>query len=296
VPPGSYTFSVIADNGEGVWNTEGASLPLVVVPPFWRSTWFVTLTLAAAVGLATLGYRRRVGGLERARAAQAAFARQLIESQENERQRIAAELHDSLGQNLLIIKSRAVLGSAANQNPDAAREQFEEIAASAVESIEEVRQIAYNLRPYHLDRLGLANSIEDMIERIGASSAIRFETAIAELDGAIPRELEITLYRIVQEGVNNIVKHSQAARAWVAVARDGHDVKVTIRDDGRGFQSGAGVGLSSPARGFGLTGIAERVRMLGGHHTVSSSPGQGTTIEIRLQLQKRATGEDDNAR
>ncbi len=284
VPPGSYTFTVTADNGEGVWNTQGASLPLVVVPPFWQTWWFVALSLVAVAALAALLHTRRVRSLDRARAAQAAFSQQVIASQETERKRIAAELHDSLGQNLLIIKNRAALGSQTKPDPETAREQFEEIAASATQSIEEVRQIAYNLRPYHLDRLGLANSIEDMVERIGSSSDIRFETAIAQLDGAIPKDLEITLYRIVQEGVNNIVRHAQATRAWIEVSRDAHHVTIAIRDDGKGFHGG-GAGLSVPSQGFGLTGIAERVRMLDGTHVVTSSPGHGTTIEIRLPLQ-----------
>ena len=293
VPPGEYTFTVIAANSDGAWNTQGASLSLVVVPPFWRTSWFVVLALLGVVGLAAFVHTRRVRSLERARTAQAAFSQQMIESQEVERKRIAAELHDSLGQNLLIIKNRAMLGSLTGQNPDAAREQLEEIAASATESLEEVRQIAYNLRPYHLDRLGLANSIEAMIERIGSASEIHFSTAIAQLDGSIPKEMEITLYRIVQEGVNNIVRHSQATRAWIEIARDGHELTVTIRDNGKGFQPRSATALPTPARGFGLTGIAERVRMLGGSHAVTSSPDEGTTIEVTLRFRNIGSGGQD---
>src|SRR5206468_4300280 len=99
LPPGSYLFKVIAANSDGVWNETGASLPLTVVPPFWRTWWFYSLLLAGLAGLVVFGYERRVRAAQRAHAAQAAFARQLLESQEAERKRIAAELHDSLGQN-----------------------------------------------------------------------------------------------------------------------------------------------------------------------------------------------------
>lgn len=110
VPPGTYTFRVTAANRDGIWNSEGATLRLIVRPPFWRMWWFILLAALCVAGLIFLIYERRVARLKRARATQEAFSRQLIDSQENERKRIAAELHDSLGQNLLIIKNRALLG------------------------------------------------------------------------------------------------------------------------------------------------------------------------------------------
>src|SRR5262249_54824834 len=110
LPPGAYTFRVIAANSDGVWNTEGASIRVVVVPPFWRTWWFILLAICAAAGLAVLFYERRVSRLRRAQATQEAFSRQLIDFQENERKRIASELHDSVGQSLLVIKNQALLG------------------------------------------------------------------------------------------------------------------------------------------------------------------------------------------
>ena len=111
------------------------------------------------------------------------FSRQLIDSQEAERRRIAAELHDSLGQQLLVIKNQALLGTLDDQEGRSPRHRLDEILESTTQSLDEVRQIAYNLRPYHLDRLGLTNSIEDMIERVASSSKIQFLTDIAPIDG-----------------------------------------------------------------------------------------------------------------
>ena len=124
ISPGAYTFRVMAANNDGVWSTRDATIPITVVPPFWRTRWFVTL---AALGLAAasfLLYRRRIGQLERARRAQEEFSRQLIESQEGERKRIAGELHDSLGQNLVVIKNRAWLSL---QEPDNHRNVIEQM-------------------------------------------------------------------------------------------------------------------------------------------------------------------------
>jgi signal transduction histidine kinase/ligand-binding sensor domain-containing protein len=285
-PPGDYTFRVIADNGDGVWSPEGAALRIAVVPPFYRTWWFVTLGALGVAGALAAGHRIRISRLKRAQAAQQAFSRQLIASQETERKRIASELHDSLGQHLLIIKNRAALGVSLAEGCEPARAQLDEINASALLAINEVRAIAYNLRPLHLDRLGLTAVVEEMIEKVASASGIQFSCDIAPLDGLFSQEGQINFYRIVQESLNNIVKHAQATRANVEIWREGDYVNVTVRDDGRGFAPEApanGDGGPSP-RGLGLTGISERVRMLGGAYTIESAPGQGTTISLRIPV------------
>src|SRR5262249_42508443 len=158
-------------------------------------------------------YRYRLRQVEQARAAQQTFSRQLIASQENERMRIAAELHDSLGQRLVIIKNLALLllqnrsGSTTLNGTE--WEQIEEISAGASGAIQEVREIAYDLRPYRLDRLGLAFALRAMIETAAGACLIAFAVEIDEIDGVLPRPAEINFYRIVQECVNNILKHSE---------------------------------------------------------------------------------------
>src|SRR5262249_34176186 len=148
LPPGSYTFKVIADNGEGVWNTEGKSLRVIALPPFYRTWWFLTLAACGVVGAVQVGYKVRVRRLRQGQLAQESFARQLIASQENERKRIASELHDSLGQSLVIIRNWALLGASQLDERAPAREELDEINATASQAISEVREIAYNLGPY----------------------------------------------------------------------------------------------------------------------------------------------------
>jgi two-component system sensor histidine kinase DegS len=160
------------------------------------------------------------------------------------------------------------------------KEQFDEISATATQSLDEIREISRDLRPYHLEPARPTHSIEDMVERISASSEIQISSPIAQINGAIPKDHEINLYRIVQEALTNVVKHSQAAHAWVEITREARQVVVTIRDDGRGFDGGAARTSASPKAGFGLAGIAQRVQMLGGHHTIISTPGRGTTIQV----------------
>ncbi len=282
LPPGHYVFRVIAANSDFVWSKQGAALAIEVLPPFYLTWWFLSLAPMTAIAAAWLAWRRRIAQLQQAHATQLAFSRQLIESQESERKRMAAELHDSLGQHLLVIKNRAAIGvRSANQ----AREQFNEIDASASQAIDEVRQITYNLRPLNLERLGVTSVIEELIEKVASASGIRFSADITPLNGSLSAGEDINLYRIIQESLNNIVKHGQAARASVEIWREGGAINVTVSDDGCGFSPEAPV-----RRGLGLTSIAERVRMLGGTHLITSSPGRGTTLTIRIPARDLAKG------
>jgi signal transduction histidine kinase/ligand-binding sensor domain-containing protein len=281
LPPGSYTFTVTADNGEGVWNTAGQTLAIVVLPPFYQTWWFRAAVASSLVALVWLSWRYRIAQLTRGQAAQQAFSRRLIESQERERQRIAAELHDSLGQNLLVVKNRALLG-ALSQPDEKAREQFNEIGTTVTQTLEEVRAISYNLRPHHLDQLGLTTTIRAMIEKIAESSGITISCELDDIDGVFPPADEITIYRIIQESLNNVVKHAGANEAWVAVRCHEDRVEILVRDNGQGFSPSLSSGRAATGGGFGLKGIAERVRMLGGTHGIESGPGRGTTVAVRI--------------
>lgn len=295
VPPGSYTFRVIAANRDGVWNLEGAQVAIRVIPPFWKTAWFLALVGVTLVGLLVAGFKLRISQLERARRAQEAFSQQLIHSQESERQRIAAELHDSLGQHLLIIKNSALLGLNALGGQPRGKEQLDDISLTASQAIEEVREISYNLRPYQLDDLGLTKAIEAILARVAHASALELVTHLDSIDGLFSPEAEINLYRIVQESLNNIVKHAAASRAEVLIRRrarpqGGSIVDITIEDNGRGFnpeRSGGGRGSGFGGfGGFGLKGIAERARILGARCLINSTPGQGTTISLTLEVEE----------
>ncbi len=280
IPDGRYRFVVIAANSDGVWNMQGASIAIVVIPPVWRRWWFIALASLAAAFIVFLSYERRVWRLRREHALQAAFSQRLMQSQEAERKRIADELHGSLAQDLLVLKNDALLGLklAAAGSPE--QQKFEEISAKTSQAYEGVREIAHDLRPYHLDTLGLRDALEYMLEKVGGSCAIRFTAELDALDGLFSKEAEMNLYRIAEEAINNIIRHSGASETKLTLKRDGHLVQLTIADNGQGFSAETG----APVRGFGLTGIAERARMLGGEEVIHSAPGQGTTITITVLL------------
>jgi signal transduction histidine kinase len=282
LPPGSYTFSVTADNGEGVWSDTVATLAIVVEPRVYQTWWFMGGTAIALMVSVGGAVRYRIAQIRRAQAAQQAFSRQLIELQEHERQRIAAELHDSLGQSLLVVKNRALLG-AMSQPGEQSLTHFQEIGAAAAQTLEEVRAISYALRPHHLDQLGLTTTVGAMIEKIEKSTAIRITCELDDIDGLFPSSDEITIYRIIQESLNNVLKHSRATEAHVAVLSYEHAVEIVIRDNGQGFVPRASRDDADGPGGFGLKGIAERVQMLGATHTIESAPGAGTTVRVRIE-------------
>ncbi|MCA1636850.1 MAG: histidine kinase [Acidobacteria bacterium] len=277
LPPGKYTFRVIAANSDNVWNEQGAAIEIVVLPPFYRTAWFIGLTI---FGLALIGfvlYKRRISELKRKQTAQEEFSRSLINAQETERRRIAAELHDSLGQSLAMIKNSAVFGEQAAADLPTAKEQLAQITAQSAHAISEVREIAYNLRPYLLDRLGLTKAIRSMLNKVADSSAFNLVYEVDNVDELFPNEAEINIYRIIQESLNNIIKHAEASEVKVSVKKIERALLIEIEDNGKGFD------IQDENRGgFGLLGMTERVRILGGTLSVQSVIGKGTKIVIKL--------------
>jgi signal transduction histidine kinase len=221
--------------------------------------------------------------LTRASAAQQVFSRQLIASQEAERKRIAAELHDSLGQRLVIIKNMALLSLGSPGSPLEARQHVEEISTEASHALGEVKEIAYNLRPYQLDRLGLTKAVQAVVRSVSAASTIAFAVEIDDIDEVFPKDSQINFYRIVQESLNNIVKHSSATHAGVIIRRDSSRLSLVIRDDGKGWTVD-GTPADGQRGGFGLVGLSERAQLLGGTLRIQSAPGQGATISMDVTL------------
>ena len=283
VPPGDYTFRVIAANSDGVWNEEGKSIRITILPPFYKTWWFSTFVALCVAGLAYTGFRLRLDQLDRARKSQEEFSRKLLASQEQERQRIAAELHDSLGQSLLIIKNRIALAQSDIDEKETVEEQLSEISHSASSAIDECRDIAYNLRPFQISRFGLSKTLYGMFMRISEVTDINANADIDDIDRSIADEGQINVFRIVQECVNNIIKHSDASKASLTIKNRDGKIEILIKDNGHGFEPIVGPVPGIGKGGFGLIGIAERVKMLGGIHVVESSPGNGTSIHIRLR-------------
>lgn len=279
--PGSYRFIVASANRDGVWSEAGAGLALRIVPRFWNAWWF-RLAAALALTLALIvAYRRREAIARRERAAQDEFSRRLIESQEQERRRIARELHDGLGQELLAVRNRALLALRSADLDAQTRDQLRQIGDVSAQSLENVRRLARNLTPHQLDHLGLTVALRTMIDDVAESAEIDLDATVDDIDGRLPAETGLGVYRIVQEALSNVVRHAHASTASVRVRARGDAVFVTVEDAGRGFRM-PDDGLPGVKEGLGLAGITERVRILGGVATITSAPGRGTRIQVSL--------------
>lgn len=237
-----------------------------------------TFASSAAVVLAT------------ARSAADQRRRMVIAAAEAERGRWARELHDETLQALASV--RLMLSAARRlKDPDEMGRAVETAMSELQRDMRNLRELITDLRPGALDQLGTEPALVDLTDRIAASGLeldvhidLAFERGRAEQRHV--SELETTIYRIVQEALSNVAKHSGARRAMVEVVEDGTTVAVTIRDDGRGFD---------PARpggdGFGLLGMRERVELVDGTLQVASSRGRGTTISVTLPVRRRVVSD-----
>ncbi|HEY5219324.1 MAG TPA: ATP-binding protein, partial [Gemmatimonadaceae bacterium] len=273
--PGTYVFEVAAANRDGLWSADSEPLTLIVPPDWYQTLWFRVLAILVVVGTAVVLVRRRIAHLHAQQRVQREFSRQLIAAQEQERGRLAGELHDSLGQDLLVMKNRAAIALRAVGLDPALRAHLDEISEVASSAVQNAREISHALRPYQLDRLGLAAAIRDLGQRVAASGGPSVDVDAAESDASAPSAQAIHLFRIVQEALNNILKHADAMHVTIRLHPDDTGLRLVISDDGRGMDM-------STARGFGLTGIAQRVHLLGATLDVQSAPGRGTTLDIRV--------------
>lgn len=285
LPPGRYDFEVAARLPAGGWSPEPAVLAIRVLAPWWLSPWFLGGAGVGVVGAAGGWYRLRLRRLERQAAVRRDFSMRLLEREETERRRLSRELHDGLGQDLLLLKNHVnLLEQRLPPAEEELRRRAAAIAEAAQAAIEGARTIARNLRPADLDRAGLTRSLVAMLDRANASSPLVIDHAIETVDGCLTPPAEVVLYRVVQELVNNTLKHARAAHAYVDVRRVAGGLEVVVSDDGCGFDPGAAPPPLGRGRGLGLDSVAERVAMLGGELRMESAPGQGSRFQVRLPV------------
>ncbi len=292
IDPGTYVFQVKGTNADGIWSRNILSVPVVIMPPFWRTLWF-KLALVLTLVLLLLGfYRRRINHFKAQKKQKEKFTEQLMESQENERARIAKELHDAVGQDLLIIKNLSTMATQ-HKNDEKRNYYLKDISEKSQNTIDEIRQISRNLRPYLIELLGLTKAIEAMIEDLDNASPIVFQFHASNLDGCFAARHEIHVYRIVQECVNNILSHSGAEEAVITLVTENNLLAITIKDDGTGMGESDEKSFARKF-GFGLSGIMERVRILHGKFDLKSSSGNGTKIYISIPINHEKSGKNIN--
>ncbi len=281
LPPGEYTFHVRAANKEE-YPGSTATIKIVVRPLFWQ-TWTAAVLLGllviVLVALAFyLGYRR----LEKKRRKEREFAQLLINAHEEERKRIAADLHDGLGMDLLLIRNWITLMLKEHNIENDARTRLAEISQKASDALEETRSISRNLRPLHLARFGLTATLENLLETVQSSTDMNIDASIGNIDNIFSDEDELSIFRIVQECLNNVVKHSEARSVRIEISGEAEMVRIRVSDDGKGFVHDRTLRAGS-VRSFGLESIEHRAESLNGTLHLSSSPDRGTEVVVKIK-------------
>lgn len=205
------------------------------------------------------------------------FSQQLIGSQESERKRVAAELHDSLGQSLGMVKNKVLMVKRDTGKPELREKQLTDLEEMVTDAIQEVRNISYNLRPLHLELLGITQSLHSLLEDVIETSLIELETDIQTFDNVLSKPNEMNVFRIVQECFNNILKHAQATAARIQITKADAMIAIRIEDNGVGIAPGA-----SGKGGFGMIGIRERLNILDGRIEILENKPSGTIINIQI--------------
>ena len=234
--------------------------------------------LLAADGsiLAVMGLLQDITDRKRLEQEREELLRRIVSSQEEERQRIARELHDELGQHLTALK----VGLETLQPSGDGVGRMKEIVAQIDRSLD---RLTLELRPPALDDLGLAGAIGSLVDEFTGASGIHIDVHSTDGDRErLPQTVETTLYRVLQEALTNVWKHSGAKSVSVILERQKDGVQMIVEDDGSGFETGDGP--DGEKGRFGLLGMRERISLIGGTFHIESQPGTGTTLYVRVPL------------
>ena len=307
LPGGNYVFRVKASNSDGVWNLVGASIPLLITPPFWAAWWFwvaaVTLLLGLAVGgvawrleLVRQQNRRLEARVDartkelvetnlllhqeieqRQRAEQALAQKAAEEAVVMERNRLARDLHDAVTQTLFSASLLAeVIPDLWTLNPEEALKRLEELRQLARGALAEMRTLLLELRPSALTDTALPELLRPLTDAVIGRARIPVDLVI---DGecCVDPEIQVAIYRIAQEALNNIVKYSRATQVSVTLRLRPDSLRLTVLDNGVGFDA-----ETVPANHLGLRIMRERAEAIGARLSIYSEPGEGTQVTVSI--------------
>ncbi len=237
--------------------------------------------------------QRQIAGLQAARLEEAhrreelrgELLRRVVAAQEAERQRIARELHDATGQALTAL-GLGLRGAATTlrQDVDQAAQRLRQLEGLTANTLDELRHLIADLRPSHLDDLGLDSTLRWYAKEVQGRLPLEVSVEIAGDEHPLNPAIKIALFRVMQEALNNVIKHSGARRACVRLNYQEQEVSLQVEDNGCGFEPAAPAADRRPA--WGLLGMEERAALLGGQFNIHAGPGRGTLVEVVIPYQQ----------
>ncbi len=265
--PGTYTFKFYSCNNDGIWNLHPYEFKFKISPPWWNTWWFKTIIALVLLLIIYLIFNWRIQLLKQKNKRQEKLTEDILHAQEAERQRIAVDLHDSIGQELSLLKLNAQ------------KENYHIILPKINKVIEEVRLIARNIHPKEFELGGFDAALEKLIDEANELGNTEFVIESISLNNTFEKNKQLILFRIIQECVNNIVKHSEAKNAKITILSLQHKCQLIVQDNGKGFNP-SNISTTS----LGMDTMKERTKLLGGKIMVKSSVGNGTEITIEIPL------------
>jgi signal transduction histidine kinase len=217
------------------------------------------------------------------------FLQRIVEAQEDERSRIARELHDELGQVLTGLAIGLRGSRTAADNPDLLEQQLSQLEEMAVQALGNMRHIVNELRPALLDDMGLPAVLRHYIDNFTDLTGVQTTLIVCKDHSRLPRNTETILFRITQEALTNIARHARASQAWVDLDCNESHATLQIKDDGVGFDPALVLDGNSHS-GWGLMGIKERAKLVEGNVRIDSAPGEGTSLSITIPLKNYGNG------
>jgi signal transduction histidine kinase len=213
------------------------------------------------------------------------YLQEITRSQEEERKRIARELHDDTAQALHALSRQVDNFIRSNTNLPADNAAFlRDLNEQVGEVLQGVRRFGQDLRPPMLDDLGLLATLRWLVREMKEKHGIDADLILHGIERRLPAEIELTLFRIAQEALRNVEKHAEASKVVVNIGFDEVKAKISVSDDGRGFELPGSLGDLARIGKLGLAGMEERARLLGGGMKIESEPGKGTTIVIEAPI------------
>jgi len=239
-------------------------------------------------------YQRQQEVAERLRAMQENLRIQLQQvsrAQEEERKRISRELHDDSIQDLIVLSRQIDALAASEDLPENHRQHLEESLKKIESIMQGIRRLSQDLRPAALDRLGLIPALEWLASDIARYSGLAIKVSVSGTLRRFPEEVELVLFRIVQEALRNVWRHAEATEASIKIDFDKDRTRITISDNGKGFSLPDRIGDLARDGKLGLAGMQERAQLVGGTLTVQSQPGKGTSIVIEIHSQHNSSSQ-----
>ena len=278
LPAGDYVFRVQGTNNRGLWNEKGVALQLHILPPWWSVWWFRTIAAASFLSLLWCAYYLRIRGIERHQVEVRALNERLMKAQEEERMRIAGELHDGILQRITSVAlelATATIALPADSQPKA---EVREVEKRLIEVGAEIRQLSHKLHPAVLHEKGLPTALSAYCEEFSEIRGIPISYKADENVDELSPGAALCIYRIAQEALGNVAKHAKARQVEVRLTRSNGTVCLWVSDDGVGFDSSR----RESSGGLGLINMRERVRQLNGTFEFDSGPGRGTTVKAEV--------------